>query len=630
MAQPITLRNVYLVTTPQPHMQSYELCAAVAALAEELGRGDLAAAMHREAERSAAATSLVCVVGEFKQGKSSLINAVVGSDVCPVDDDLATSAVTVVEHGDRVSALVERRDEDGPSTFAIELDAVPDWVTEWNNPDNEKQVDRVRLSIPNPLLARGLTLVDTPGAGGLGAGHAAATMGFLPFADALLFVSDASAELSAPEVEFLVDAVARCPLVVMAQTKTDLYGEWRRIVDLNRAHLASAGLQIPIVGLSSVVRRAALTAKDKELNSRSGFAELFGLLDSTVLATARARNDDRVQIQVQGALDQIATSIASEMSALAEPSRNSEMLEQLTRSREQLEHLKGPAARWQIRLADLWAELAATLSHDFRRGLRGVTQMVDDELEGLKNAREWDDFGRRAQTEVGRVVADLFEDLMARTAESRDTVLQLVRDEEPDLELLASDGFEIDVAQTWSARQPTLQGAGVLRRAGRGANEVVDSLKGAQGGLMVLSLLQTAIPAAGLAVVLANPFLLAGLGLWSGGRTLFEQRKRRIAQQRQQVRIAIAKMVDEVSFEVGDQMAAMLRRQQATLREQLNERFNQLLRTSAELATQAQQNATMSEAEAERRRAELARIAARVSALQADRTTLAPAMPAPK
>ncbi len=630
MAQPITIRSVYLVTTPQPHMQSHELCAAVAALADELGRGDLAAAMHREAERSAAATSLVCVVGEFKQGKSSLINAVVGSDVCPVDDDLATSAVTVVENGSRMSALVERRDEDGPSTFAIELDAVPDWVTEWNNPDNEKQVDRVRLSIPNPLLARGLTLVDTPGAGGLGAGHAAATMGFLPFADALLFVSDASAELSAPEVEFLVDAIARCPLVVMAQTKTDLYGEWRRIVDLNRAHLAGAGLQIPIVGLSSVVRRAALTARDKELNSRSGFAELFGLLDSTVLATARARNDGRVQIQVQGALDQIATAAASEMAALAEPSRNSEVLEQLARSREQLEHLKGPAARWQIRLADLWAELAATLSHDFRRGLRGVTQMVDDELEGLKNAREWDDFGRRAQTEVGRVVADLFEDLMARTAESRDTVLQLVRDEEPDLELLASDGFEIDVAQTWSERQPTLQGAGVLRRAGRGANEVVDSLKGAQGGLMVLSLLQTAIPAAGLAVVLANPFLLAGLGLWSGGRTLFEQRKRRIAQQRQQVRIAIAKMVDEVSFEVGDQMAAMLRRQQATLREELNERFNQLLRTSAELATQAQQNATMSEAEAERRRAELARIAARVNDLQAGRTTLANTMPAPK
>lgn len=575
--------------------------------------------MRREADRAATASSLVCVVGEFKQGKSSLINAVIGSDVCPVDDDLATSAVTVVEHGDRLSALVEQRGEDGPTTFAIELDAVPEWVTEWNNPDNTKNVDRVRLSIPNPLLARGLTLVDTPGAGGLGAGHAAATMGFLPFADALLFVSDASAELSAPEVEFLVDAAARCPLVVMAQTKIDLYGEWRRIVELNRSHLATAGLEIPIIGLSSVVRRAALGAKDRELNGRSGFAELFGVIDSTVLASARSRSRERVNVAVQGALDQIATSAETEAAGLAAPARNAEILEQLERSRGQLEHLKGPAARWQVMLADLWAELAATLSHDFRRGLRGVTQMVDDELEGLKNAREWDDFGRRAQTEVGRVVADLFEDLVERTADARDTVVQLVRDEEPDLDLLASDGFDIDVSQTWIARQPTLQGAGVLRRAGRGANEVVDSLKGAQGGLMVLSLLQTAIPAAGLAVVLANPFLLAGLGLWGGGRTLFEQRKRRIAQQRQQVRIAIAKMVDEVSFEVGDQMSSMLRRQQASLREQLNERFTQLLRTSAELTAQAQQNASRNEAETAARRAELDRIGARVAELRGQR-----------
>lgn len=600
-------------------MHDQERCAAVASLADEIGRSDLGAAMRREAERAATSSSLVCVVGEFKQGKSSLINAVIGSDVCPVDDDLATSAVTVVEHGDRLSALVEQRGEDGPTTFAIELEAVPEWVTEWNNPDNTKNVDRVRLSIPNPLLARGLTLVDTPGAGGLGAGHAAATMGFLPFADALLFVSDASAELSAPEVEFLVDAAARCPLVVMAQTKIDLYGEWRRIVELNRAHLATAGLEIPIVGLSSVVRRAALGSKDRDLNARSGFAELFGIIDSTVLASARSRSHERVNVAVQGALDQIATSAASEIEGLTAPARNAEILQQLERSRGQLEHLKGPAARWQVMLSDLWAELAATLNHDFRRGLRGVTQMVDDELEGLKNAREWDDFGRRAQTEVGRVVADLFEDLLGRTAEARDTVVQLVRDEEPDLDLLASDGFDIDVNQTWVARQPTLQGAGVLRRAGRGANEVVDSLKGAQGGLMVLSLLQTAIPAAGLAVVLANPFLLAGLGLWGGGRTLFEQRKRRIAQQRQQVRIAIAKMVDEVSFEVGDQMAAMLRRQQASLREQLNERFTQLLRTSAELTAQAQQNASRNEAETAARRVELERIGTRVAELRVRR-----------
>ena len=226
---------------------------------------------------------------------------------------------------------------------------------------------------------------------------------------------------------------------------------------------------------------------------------------------------------------------------------------------------------------------------------------------------------------MGRVVADSFEQLIERTTEARDAVVQLVRDEQPDLRLLAADGFDFDVSRAWIERQPALDSTGLFRRAGRGANEVVDTLKGAQGGLMVLSLLQTALPAAGIAVMLANPFLLAGLGLWTGGRTLLEQRKRRIAQQRQKVRLAIAKMVDEVSFEVGDQMTAMLRKLQADLREQLNERFTQLLRTSAELTAQAQENATRTEAETAARLVELDLVQQRVRHLRAVMAQLVPA-----
>ncbi len=602
-----------------------QVCLAAAALAEGVARGDLAVAMRREAERAASASSTVCVVGEFKQGKSSLINAILGQEICPVDDDLATSAVTVVEHGDQISALVEQRTADGPRTFAVEVDAIAAWVTEWNNPDNTKQVERVLLRLPNPLLRQGLTLVDTPGSGGLSAGHAAATLGFLPFADALLFVSDASAELSAPELEFLVDAAARCPLVVMVQTKTDLYGSWRRIVEINARHLRSAGLEIPIVGASSAVRMAALATRNRDLNTRSGFAELFGMLDSSVLSQAATTATVRAAHAVDAALDQIATASASEAELLREPERNAELLAELEVARAQLEHLKGPGARWQFALNDQWAEVSATLIHDFRRGLRGVTHMVDEELEGLRNAKEWDEFGRRAQAEVGRVVADSFEQLIERTTEARDAVVQLVRDEQPDLRLLAADGFDFDVSRAWIDRQPGLDSTGLFRRAGRGANEVVDTLKGAQGGLMVLSLLQTALPAAGIAVMLANPFLLAGLGLWTGGRTLLEQRKRRIAQQRQKVRLAIAKMVDEVSFEVGDQMTAMLRKLQADLREQLNERFSQLLRTSAELTVHAQENATRTEAETSARLVELDLVQQRVRHLRAVMAQLVPA-----
>ena len=53
--------------------------------------------------------TVVLVAGEFKQGKSSLINALLGVAACPVDDDLATAAVTVVRDGPKVEITVRRR-----------------------------------------------------------------------------------------------------------------------------------------------------------------------------------------------------------------------------------------------------------------------------------------------------------------------------------------------------------------------------------------------------------------------------------------------------------------------------------------------------------------------------------------
>ncbi len=80
-----------------------------AQLADHVGRGDLAARLRTATARVSRPGTVVCVVGEFKQGKSSLINAMLGEPVCPVDDDLATSALTFVHHGASVGAQVRYR-----------------------------------------------------------------------------------------------------------------------------------------------------------------------------------------------------------------------------------------------------------------------------------------------------------------------------------------------------------------------------------------------------------------------------------------------------------------------------------------------------------------------------------------
>ena len=73
-----------------------ELLALTARAAGAYGRTDLADKLENLAPRLAPTTAKVLVAGEFKAGKSSLVNALIGADVCPVDDDVATSVLTVV------------------------------------------------------------------------------------------------------------------------------------------------------------------------------------------------------------------------------------------------------------------------------------------------------------------------------------------------------------------------------------------------------------------------------------------------------------------------------------------------------------------------------------------------------
>ncbi len=73
-------------------------------------------------------------------------------------------------------------------------------------------------------------LVETPGVGGLGSAHGAATISALPSAAAALLVSDAAQEYTGLELEFLAAAMKLCPNVACVVTKADLYPHWRQIM----------------------------------------------------------------------------------------------------------------------------------------------------------------------------------------------------------------------------------------------------------------------------------------------------------------------------------------------------------------------------------------------------------------
>jgi hypothetical protein len=195
-----------------------------------------AAAEVDELRRREVTRPAVVVVGETKRGKSSLVNALIGvPDLSPVDVAVATSAYLEFQHSPTHGARAWLPGQEDP--VPLGLADLRDWATPLGRlPDELRPPRRVEVRHSAPLL-RYLTLVDTPGTGGLDPAHAEVALHAVDRASALLFVVDASAPFAKPELDFLIEASKRVNVVVFALTKIDAYPGWRTILADDRAQL---------------------------------------------------------------------------------------------------------------------------------------------------------------------------------------------------------------------------------------------------------------------------------------------------------------------------------------------------------------------------------------------------------
>jgi predicted GTPase len=145
----------------------------------------------------------LAVVGQFKRGKSTLMNAILGRDLLPTGLLPLTSAITTLCYGSTERVLLRRAG--WTLEQEIPLAELPAFITERGNPGNEKGLVEVRVELPLPFLRRGLHFIDTPGIGSARQENTATTYGFLPQMAAVIFVTSVEASFSEAEERFLVD-----------------------------------------------------------------------------------------------------------------------------------------------------------------------------------------------------------------------------------------------------------------------------------------------------------------------------------------------------------------------------------------------------------------------------------------
>jgi hypothetical protein len=177
----------------------------LAKIGEELGTNRIADEARELAARVSEGRFYVACVGQFKRGKSTLINALIGAPVLPVGFIPVTAVPTVIRFGEQLKARVRGQDR---SWREIPVSDVKQYVSEEHNPENTKGVTGVEVFAPSPLLSPGMCLVDTPGLGSVFSGNTAATQDFIPHIDAALVVLGADPPLAGEEL-VLVEAVAQ-------------------------------------------------------------------------------------------------------------------------------------------------------------------------------------------------------------------------------------------------------------------------------------------------------------------------------------------------------------------------------------------------------------------------------------
>jgi acyl carrier protein phosphodiesterase len=536
----------------------------------------------------------VVVAGEFKKGKSSLINALLGLAVCPVDDDTATAVPTYLRYGEQVQAQLLYAGEP-VRREPIALEDVRRHVTQENVAGAAYGVTHlagVEVQLPRTMLAGGLVVVDTPGVGGLGSAYAAASLAAISMADAVIFVTDASQELTKAEVDFLKQARDLCGTALCVLTKTDFFPAWRQIRDLDTGHLLDVA-QIQVVPVSSTLRARAVRINDAALNAESGFPALVDFVSRRVAGGGVARVATSAAAEVVSVARQIESQFQAELSALSDPEANASVVARLTATKERADLLRVSAAKWQQTLGDGIADLTADVDHDLRARIRQVIAEADEAIDDGDPADTWAQVEARLTSRISQEILGNYTVLRRRAGELSELVSEHFRDASGVvLNELGIYHPSTVLGQAQVDTELELERQSLVTQAW-------SLMRQSYGGILMF----TVLPAM-LHLPVVAPVAI-GIGLVMGRKGLVDEKKRHLQNRRAQAKNAVRKYCDEVAFAIGKDSRDTVRRVQRQLRDFYATRAEELNRSNAEALTAAQAAAQRTEAERRRRARDL-------------------------
>ena len=345
------------------------------------------------------ATVLFC--GEFKRGKSSLVNAIIGTELCPTDIGIATSVVTTIKYG-AVKKAVRYY-----GNLLENADSLKSEEIEWEDIDKYTMGDvleidntiLVELSYPSPFLKNGITIIDTPGIGGLDPRHAILTHMALPKADVIVFVTDAGEPLTLSELDFYENKILSCGKQnVVLVNKSDIL-----TADTLSTHVSNTKLQLAKLGGPEVIPVSAkywnkyVSKKDEKYLIRSNKDIVLTGITSEV-ETFKKIQYKKYRDMLIAEIDDVYSAISLEIQQLKKDSNDKiKVIEDLQRQQAALSKFRGdlnnPTSQIRLQINSIFEdarnEVQNLISHD---GTLLTSTEFDALLEserGLENDGKW-------------------------------------------------------------------------------------------------------------------------------------------------------------------------------------------------------------------------------------------------
>jgi len=351
----------------------------LAGVAESLGAEEVARDAASVARRVAEGLFYVACIGQFKRGKSTLLNALIGDDLLPTGVIPVTAVITIVRYGPIPRAVV--RFLDGTER-GIDRRSIAEYIAEEQNPGNRKQVQVIEVEMPSPMLSSGMCLVDTPGLGSVFETNTETTRQFLPHIDAALIVLGADPPISGEEAAVAAQIAQQVPDLLFVLNKAD------RLAEGDVAQAVAFCERVLRTRLNRTIEMFTVSALER---TEGGATRDWNKLETRLKALAHESGADLVRSAETRALRRLAARLLHEVDE-----RRAALLRPLEETEQRLHTLRATVEDAQRSLRDLSFLFMAEerelgtrfgeLRDDFLRKVTGGA--VDELRDAIRHSQE--------------------------------------------------------------------------------------------------------------------------------------------------------------------------------------------------------------------------------------------------